>query len=213
MPADSANWGIGEATAVYQSGGAFGTWNYQDFIKGFFEDPATQAKVAGKNVHLHTPAGPNGVIDPCSALGPSACRRIPRRRKPRGPSSSGSLPRKSRNAPPNLALARRAIRPTKARRWPSISHGGCRSMTSCSRRPTRRAHPRSGMGGNLRHHGRGRQQGVDRRDRLQDRRRQHGEAHDRSHAARWLLHARPHRPAVQQWRNLKYYDRMPSEWK
>ncbi len=57
MPADSANWGIGEATAVYQSGGAFGTWNYQDFIKGFFEDPATQAKIAGKNVHLHTPAG------------------------------------------------------------------------------------------------------------------------------------------------------------
>jgi multiple sugar transport system substrate-binding protein len=64
MPADSANWGIGEATAVYQSGGAFGTWNYQDFIKGFFEDPATQAKVAGKNVHLHTPAGPHGLIDP-----------------------------------------------------------------------------------------------------------------------------------------------------
>lgn len=64
MPADSANWGIGEATAVYQQGNAFGTWNYQDFIKGFFEDPATQAKVAGKNVHLHTPAGPNGVIDP-----------------------------------------------------------------------------------------------------------------------------------------------------
>ena len=64
MPADSANWGIGEATAVYQQGGAFGTWNYQDFIKGFFEDPATQATVAGKNVHLHTPAGPHGVLDP-----------------------------------------------------------------------------------------------------------------------------------------------------
>lgn len=64
MPADSANWGIGEATAVYQSGRAFGVWNYQDFVKGFFEDPATQAKVAGKNVHLHTPAGPNGLIDP-----------------------------------------------------------------------------------------------------------------------------------------------------
>ncbi|MFO1067640.1 MAG: extracellular solute-binding protein [Geminicoccaceae bacterium] len=64
MPADSANWGIGEATAVYQAGGAFGTWNYQDFIKGFFEDPATQPKIAGKNVHLHTPAGPHGVIDP-----------------------------------------------------------------------------------------------------------------------------------------------------
>lgn len=64
MPADSANWGIGEATAVYQSGGAFGTWNYQDFIKGFFEDTETQATVAGKNVHLHTPAGPDGVLDP-----------------------------------------------------------------------------------------------------------------------------------------------------
>jgi multiple sugar transport system substrate-binding protein len=64
MPSDSANWGIGEATAVYQAGNAFGTWNYQDFINGFFEDPATQAKIAGKNVHLHTPAGPNGVIDP-----------------------------------------------------------------------------------------------------------------------------------------------------
>lgn len=64
MPADSANWGIGEATAVYQSGNAFGTWNYQDFIMGFFEDPETRAKVAKKNVHLHTPAGPNGVIDP-----------------------------------------------------------------------------------------------------------------------------------------------------
>ncbi|SDN04077.1 ABC transporter substrate-binding protein [Ensifer sp. YR511] len=64
MPSDSANWGIGEATAVYQAGNAFGTWNYQDFVKGFFEDPATQAKVAGKNVHLHTPAGPDGMIDP-----------------------------------------------------------------------------------------------------------------------------------------------------
>jgi multiple sugar transport system substrate-binding protein len=64
MPADSANWGIGEATAVYQQGKAFGTWNYQDFINGFFEDPASQATVAGKNVHLHTPAGPDGVIDP-----------------------------------------------------------------------------------------------------------------------------------------------------
>lgn len=64
MPADSANWGIGEATAVYQQGKAFGTWNYQDFINGFFEDPAAQATVAGKNIHLHTPAGPDGVIDP-----------------------------------------------------------------------------------------------------------------------------------------------------
>ena len=63
MPADSANWGIGEATAVYQSGKAFGLWNYLDFIKGFFEDPA-HANVVGKNVHLHTPAGPGGVIDP-----------------------------------------------------------------------------------------------------------------------------------------------------
>lgn len=64
MPADSANWGIDEATAVYQSGGAFGLWNYQDFIMGFFEDPEAQATVAGKNAHLHTPAGPHGMIDP-----------------------------------------------------------------------------------------------------------------------------------------------------
>lgn len=64
MPADSANWGIGEATAVYQSGKAFGLWNYQDFIMGFFEDPVAQKTVAGKNVHLHTPVGPNGAIDP-----------------------------------------------------------------------------------------------------------------------------------------------------
>lgn len=60
MPADSANWGIDEATKLYQSGGAFGLWNYGDFIKTFFEDvPA----IAGKNAHLHTPAGPHGMID------------------------------------------------------------------------------------------------------------------------------------------------------
>ncbi|MDQ0315905.1 extracellular solute-binding protein [Amorphus orientalis] len=64
MPADSANWGIGEATAVYQAGNAFGTWSYTEFINGFFEDPETQPEIAGKNVHLHTPAGPHGVIDP-----------------------------------------------------------------------------------------------------------------------------------------------------
>jgi multiple sugar transport system substrate-binding protein len=64
MPADSANWGIDEATAVYQQGNAFGLWNYIDFIKGFFEDPQAHPEIAGKNVHLHTPAGPHGVIDP-----------------------------------------------------------------------------------------------------------------------------------------------------
>ncbi|WEX08982.1 extracellular solute-binding protein [Chelativorans sp. AA-79] len=64
MPADSANWGIDEATSMYQSGRAFGLWNYQDFIKGFFEDEETHPDIAGKNVHLHTPAGPHGVIDP-----------------------------------------------------------------------------------------------------------------------------------------------------
>lgn len=64
MPADSANWGIGEATAIYQQGNAFGLWNYSDFIKGFFEDPEAVPAIAGKNVHLHTPAGPHGVTDP-----------------------------------------------------------------------------------------------------------------------------------------------------
>ena len=64
MPADGANWGIGEATAVYQQGKAFGLWNYNDFIMGFFEDPETQPNIAGKNIHVHTPAGPHGVIDP-----------------------------------------------------------------------------------------------------------------------------------------------------
>lgn len=63
MPADSANWGIGEATQLYQSGGAFGLWNYQDFITGFFEDGGNPT-INGKNAHLHTPAGPHGVIDP-----------------------------------------------------------------------------------------------------------------------------------------------------
>lgn len=63
MPADSANWGIDEATAVYQQGNAFGLWNYLDFINGFFEDPSRTA-IKGKNLHLHTPAGPAGVIDP-----------------------------------------------------------------------------------------------------------------------------------------------------
>lgn len=64
MPADGANWGISEATAIYQQGRAFGLWNYQDFIFGFFEDPATQPGITGRNVHLHTPAGPHGVLDP-----------------------------------------------------------------------------------------------------------------------------------------------------
>ena len=63
MPADGANWGIGEATAAYQQGKAFGVWNYQDFIGGFFEDPKMQ-EIAGKSVHVHTPAGPNAVLDP-----------------------------------------------------------------------------------------------------------------------------------------------------
>lgn len=63
MPADGANWGIGEATAAYQAGKAFGLWNYQDFIYGFFEDPQLK-EIAGKNVHVHTPAGPHGVLDP-----------------------------------------------------------------------------------------------------------------------------------------------------
>lgn len=63
MPADSANWGIDEATAVYQQGKAFGLWNYLDFVRGFFEDPA-HTNIVGKNLHLHTPAGPSGVIDP-----------------------------------------------------------------------------------------------------------------------------------------------------
>ncbi len=63
MPSDSANWGIGEATAAYQQGKAFGTWNYEDFIFGFFEDPKLK-EIAGKNVHVHTPAGPHGVQDP-----------------------------------------------------------------------------------------------------------------------------------------------------
>jgi ABC-type sugar transport system, periplasmic component len=64
MPADSANWGIDEATAMYQAGRAFGLWNYQDFIKGFFEDPEAHPEIVGKNAHLHTPAGPHGMIDP-----------------------------------------------------------------------------------------------------------------------------------------------------
>ena len=62
MPANSANWGIGEAVAAYQGGKAFSTWNYEPWIANQFEDPAQ--KVAGKNVHVHTPAGPHGVIDP-----------------------------------------------------------------------------------------------------------------------------------------------------
>ena len=49
---------------MYQSGRAFGLWNYQDFIKGFFEDEDAHPEIAGRNVHLHTPAGPHGVIDP-----------------------------------------------------------------------------------------------------------------------------------------------------
>ncbi len=63
MPADSANWGIDEATQLYQAGGAFGLWNYQDFIYGFFED-GNNPGIQGKSAHVHTPAGPHGVIDP-----------------------------------------------------------------------------------------------------------------------------------------------------
>jgi len=63
MPADGASWGIGEATSAYQSGKAAGVWNYQDFIAGFFEDPKMK-DIAGKSVHVHTPAGPDGVQDP-----------------------------------------------------------------------------------------------------------------------------------------------------
>lgn len=64
MPADSAQWGIDEATSMYQQGRAFGLWSYLDFVKGFFEDPQAYPAIAGRNAHLHTPAGPHGVLDP-----------------------------------------------------------------------------------------------------------------------------------------------------
>jgi multiple sugar transport system substrate-binding protein len=62
-PANSGNYGVAEALALYRQGGAAGTWNYQSWIAENFEDPSLKA-IAGKNVYLHTPVGPHGVIDP-----------------------------------------------------------------------------------------------------------------------------------------------------
>ena len=58
MPADSANWGIDEATSMYQSGRAFGLWNYQDFIKGFFEDEDAHPEIAGRKRSSAHPGRP-----------------------------------------------------------------------------------------------------------------------------------------------------------
>ncbi len=63
MPEGSANYGYDEAFIAYTTGKAAGCVNYTEWIKNQFEDPAI-SKVAGKNVHIHTPVGPYGRLDP-----------------------------------------------------------------------------------------------------------------------------------------------------
>lgn len=197
MPADSANWGIGEATAVYQQGGAFGTWNYQDFIKGFFEDPATQATVAGKNVHLHTPAGPHGVLDPwfgawsfgLSKELEAQGSRLDLRAVDHLEGDPGTRHRVRRRA-----VAAFDLQVGNAGQVPAVVGAGLRVHADADQPGRARAHP--GMGRDLGHHGAGRQPRLDRRDRCLNRRGEHGKGDGRGHEARRLLHPRQEGPAA-----------------
>jgi multiple sugar transport system substrate-binding protein len=63
LPEGHANFGYDEVATTYQQGRAVGTVNYTEWIKNHYEDPAV-SKAAGKSVHIHTPVGPHGRIDP-----------------------------------------------------------------------------------------------------------------------------------------------------
>jgi multiple sugar transport system substrate-binding protein len=59
----TANFGYGENFKAFRGGKAAGTVVYSGWIKGHWEDPIG-SKAAGKSVHLHTPVGPHGRVDP-----------------------------------------------------------------------------------------------------------------------------------------------------
>lgn len=61
-PKNDANYGYGEVVSLYQQGKAAGGINYSGFIGEQFEAPGSA--IAGKNVQLHTPVGPHGRTDP-----------------------------------------------------------------------------------------------------------------------------------------------------
>jgi multiple sugar transport system substrate-binding protein len=63
LPAGHANFGYDEVATTYQQGRAAGAVNYSEWIINHYEDPSV-SKAAGKSVHLHTPVGPGGRIDP-----------------------------------------------------------------------------------------------------------------------------------------------------
>ena len=63
LPEGSANFGYDEVATTYQQGRAAGTVNYSEWIINHYEDPSV-SKAAGKSVHIHTPVGPGGRIDP-----------------------------------------------------------------------------------------------------------------------------------------------------
>lgn len=63
LPEGHANFGYDEVATTYQQGRAAGCVNYSEWIYNHYEDPAV-SKAAGKSVHLHTPVGPDGRIDP-----------------------------------------------------------------------------------------------------------------------------------------------------
>ena len=62
-PEGSASLGYNESLGLFQQGKAAGVPNYNGFTGGFIEDPKV-SQAAGKTAHLHTPIGPNGRVDP-----------------------------------------------------------------------------------------------------------------------------------------------------
>lgn len=63
LPEGHAMFSYNEVAATYQQGKAAGAVNYTEWIKNHYEDPAV-SEAAGKSVHLHTPVGPYGRLDP-----------------------------------------------------------------------------------------------------------------------------------------------------
>jgi multiple sugar transport system substrate-binding protein len=63
LPKGNSNFGYPEVLSLYQQGKAAGAISYSEFIPGHFEDPKLKT-IQGNNVHLHTPVGPNGGVDP-----------------------------------------------------------------------------------------------------------------------------------------------------
>jgi hypothetical protein len=173
MPADSANWGIGEATAVYQQGNAFGLWNYSGLHQGLLRGSRCGAGRRGQErapAHARRPARRRST--PGSAPGPSASRATRARTEAawtfiqwitsQGNPGTCHRVRCRPDAPFDVQVGDSGPAPAVV---------GGRLRLHAEHHQPGRAHPRSGMGRDFGHHGRRRQPRLDRRDRLRHGRR------------------------------------------